>query len=534
MKLSHVLISPFARFLFCLPILLTAVLGAPLSADNSSQEISDDCTTPLCIYRSQRPLDLELSFSEILSLRTEITGMGNELSLAQEALLNDKPHRLLSTPTITEIENRLQTLYNKHAELAARFSRDYPPLAKLRKEIVRTRPGLIKLKQERLELLRNQLRSEDDTLEQYLLKAARVKESAEITPRTSTTTKLSTSAKTATSGITTKQTAIKNPDSKNRDRHQHLLRPGQSSPNQTPAQESLAEPYVVALACLVIPLGLLIAWWLWSKARVVISSGSATGGTRKGLTLTDPSLHPVIGIIPRIESHPKGSYPAEFAGQLNRTWQGVEKLVNSLKPKTEGNGIILAITGCIGDQGSSTVAANLATKLSTSSKKVLLVDLDLLEPSLWRYFGLDAKAPGLSEVLAGDVAVSKATITIKGSGLHILPAGNLMTTDLGSITLLRLLRNLTQLYDAILLDCPPRLTASTLRPLAEVASSAIIVCDPYTVSAIEVRSLRLRLRSLGIMVLGTIVNKAAQEDSDRFPNLAGHENGVAGSQSKAV
>lgn len=502
-----------SRFLLCSQLLLTLVLGAPSGFDSSLVEQNSECATPLCLWRSQRSSDLgssdlDLSTTEILSLQTKLAQMDLELNLAQEFLEKDKPHPLLSTPVISEIEGRLQTLYNRHAQLAARFSREYPPLAKLRREIVHTRPNLIRLKQERLDQLRTTLRSEAQSLKEHLAKATQLEKQQEQSSEISSAQGPIGSALRSTTNAIPSTQATRLQRSENR-RQQITLDKGPSRPAQT--QRGIP---TAPLALLLVPLGVLSIWGLIKstkgKGRLPTSIAQAQKGLRRGLTLSDPSLQPIIGIIPLIDSELDQPHSPQGAAQLNQTWQEVEKLIGSLKPRTRGPGIIVAITGCVRNQGSSTVASNLGAKLAQNSKKVLLLDLDLMQPCLGRLFNLDSKIPGISEVLAGEIDLVQAIRPTNCAGLHILPAGSRITSDLGSITLLRLLEDLTKQYDTIILDCPPRLTPSTLRPLAEVTSSAILVVDANTVSSVEIRSLRLRLRSLGIRVLGTLLNKANQ------------------------
>lgn len=83
----------------------------------------------------------------------------------------------------------------------------------------------------------------------------------------------------------------------------------------------------------------------------------------------------------------------------------------------------LGITGAGPGHGSSTTAANLGLIMGEVRSRVVLVDCDLLKPSLHRLFEMP-NTVGLSSVLKGEAKLEDALRPVDGFPLlRVLPAG---------------------------------------------------------------------------------------------------------------
>jgi polysaccharide biosynthesis transport protein len=70
----------------------------------------------------------------------------------------------------------------------------------------------------------------------------------------------------------------------------------------------------------------------------------------------------------------------------------------------------IMITSALEQEGKSTTVANLAVAFARAGKRVVLVDLDLRQPVLARFFGLEG--PGLTQVALGQVPLEEALTRI--------------------------------------------------------------------------------------------------------------------------
>jgi capsular exopolysaccharide synthesis family protein len=126
-------------------------------------------------------------------------------------------------------------------------------------------------------------------------------------------------------------------------------------------------------------------------------------------------------------------------------------------------GIVSASAG----EGKSTMVLGLGTTLAQEpDRKVLVIDCDLRKPTLEKYLGLSHVA-GLSEWLEGRVSAVPVR-RVEPQGFFLLAPGhssNQRPELLGSERMARLLEAAREVFDFVILDCPP---------LVPVADSVIL------------------------------------------------------------
>jgi chromosome partitioning protein len=143
-------------------------------------------------------------------------------------------------------------------------------------------------------------------------------------------------------------------------------------------------------------------------------------------------------------------------------------------------GRVVALLNQKGGVGKTTVTMGLASAAMAAGHRVLVVDLDPQASSTW-ILGHDPQSIEVS--VAEVMARAKASEALHGSAwgdeVDLLPASHrLQARDTGSPGRLRAaLAELSNQYDAVLIDCPPSLGNLTTSGLT-AADHALIVVEP--------------------------------------------------------
>ncbi|CAN5591370.1 ParA family protein [soil metagenome] len=148
-------------------------------------------------------------------------------------------------------------------------------------------------------------------------------------------------------------------------------------------------------------------------------------------------------------------------------------------------GNIVTVLNQKGGVGKTTVTLGLASAAGTAGHGVLVVDLDPQASSTW-VLGLDPKEVEVStaEVMTRTSAAKAIVESAWGEAVSVLPASaRLMTKDHGSNPerLGEALAEVSELFDVVLIDCPPSLGTLTTAGLT-AADHALIVVEPSALS----------------------------------------------------
>lgn len=165
---------------------------------------------------------------------------------------------------------------------------------------------------------------------------------------------------------------------------------------------------------------------------------------------------------------------------------------------------VIAVANEKGGTGKTTTAVNLAAYLALSGKRVLLVDADP-QANATSALGFRPEQLPLSlyHVLIGQNDASAAVVRTTIEALDLLPAApelagatvELFELPERELRLRQALEALQNIYDIILIDCPPSLGVLTINALA--AADRVLV--PVDVSMFAVEGLKQLQQTLALM-----------------------------------
>jgi len=165
-------------------------------------------------------------------------------------------------------------------------------------------------------------------------------------------------------------------------------------------------------------------------------------------------------------------------------------------------GEVVAVASQKGGVGKTTTSINLGTSLAILDYKTLLVDMDP-QGSIAASFQLnEAKVKkGMFQVFSENIPLSEALIDIGFEDLHIVPSNVYSEEEeieffryaMNFQLLKKVLSPFKNIYDYILIDCPPSLGSLTINAITAADSVLIPVqCEYYSVRALGkfMRSIR--------------------------------------------
>jgi len=196
------------------------------------------------------------------------------------------------------------------------------------------------------------------------------------------------------------------------------------------------------------------------------------------------------------------------------------------------------VTSFVEQEGKSFTTANLALALYRAGRRVVVVDLDARRPSLDRLFGVTGSR-GIVDVSAGDTDLSQALVAISttpatssdamhppisspdratvvplttatvGGSLHLLPLGRTRPPSpgefVGSDAVARVLEELKQRADIVLVDSPPLVPVSDALTLSGIVDALLLVSRNGIARRPMVNAVRRALDTSGVPVLGIVV-----------------------------
>ncbi len=172
---------------------------------------------------------------------------------------------------------------------------------------------------------------------------------------------------------------------------------------------------------------------------------------------------------------------------------------------------IVMLAGPTRKLGKSFVAANFAAVMAASGKRVLLIDADLRNGHLHRYFGV-GRDQGLSKAISGAMPVEHVIHHGVMENLDFIPTGALppnRSEFLLHLNFGELLETVSAHYDIVLLDPPPILAVADALIIGAHAGAVFILTRAGISTESEINESIKRLNHAGISPRGVLFNDMA-------------------------
>ncbi len=162
-------------------------------------------------------------------------------------------------------------------------------------------------------------------------------------------------------------------------------------------------------------------------------------------------------------------------------------------------------------EGKSTMCTNLAISLAIDGRKVLLIDADMRQPSIHKFFNMPPM-PGLSDAITGAASLSDVIRPTEIPNLSIITAGTTPPNPaslLGSRVFKDTLGGLREEFQHIVIDTPPTLGMPDSRILSPIIDAAIMVIKHHSTARESARAARLMLSQVHTKLIGLVLNQVS-------------------------
>jgi capsular exopolysaccharide synthesis family protein len=179
---------------------------------------------------------------------------------------------------------------------------------------------------------------------------------------------------------------------------------------------------------------------------------------------------------------------------------------------------VVLVTSALPQEGKTTFAISLARIAARSGLKVVLVDADMRRPKIAKLMGLESDA-GLRELLAGDALIPGVLHKDEQTGLHIIPSRPDTPGPqdlLGSRRMRDLVRQMSTLYDMVVVDSPPIMAVSDPIVLSGLVDATLVLVRWETTPREVAISAIRQLRQSGGRIAGAVLTRVNMRKHARF------------------
>lgn len=189
---------------------------------------------------------------------------------------------------------------------------------------------------------------------------------------------------------------------------------------------------------------------------------------------------PIVGDIPQVKGNKERSIVVRenHNGLMEETFRNLRTNLQYMLKEEEK---VILFTSTTAREGKTFNAANLATSFAYMGKKVVIVGLDIRNPSLTKVFGIDKKEHGITEYLAAPTATDLMSncYTTNIPNLYVLPCGTVPpnpTELVARPSLDKAIETLKEQFDYVILDTAPIGMVTDTRLITRVADLCVYVC----------------------------------------------------------
>ncbi|HEY4232869.1 MAG TPA: CpsD/CapB family tyrosine-protein kinase, partial [Lacipirellulaceae bacterium] len=227
----------------------------------------------------------------------------------------------------------------------------------------------------------------------------------------------------------------------------------------------------------------------------------------------------VVGTLPALSSRTMLDPNHPVIAQLTESIDSVRTQL--MHDSTSRRRQVVLVTSASTMEGRTTVSSQLAASLARAGRRTLLVDGDVRRPALNSLFDVPLE-DGLCEVLRAEVDVADVIRPTHAEGLWLLTAGYCDVDAIHALATEQMqpvFEKLRAEYDFIIIDGAPVIGMSDALIFGQYCDGAILSVRRDFSQMHKINEAAALLRSVGIRLIGSVVNGVRTKSDDRVTQL---------------
>jgi capsular exopolysaccharide synthesis family protein len=205
--------------------------------------------------------------------------------------------------------------------------------------------------------------------------------------------------------------------------------------------------------------------------------------------------------------------PKEIAFFASEAYKTIR--TNLLFSFSKSSDRVVLVTSSEPGAGKSVTTANLAITMAQTNARVLIIDADMRKPRQHKVFGV-SNANGLSKLLSGLSGLDNTSLFCNvAENVDLIPAGPTPPNPaelLVSPTMGQLIKELSSVYDYILIDTAPVGAVSDALSLLSFVQNTVIVARHAQTPYPDIKKSISSITSLGGSVLGVVLTDTTRRN----------------------
>ena len=235
---------------------------------------------------------------------------------------------------------------------------------------------------------------------------------------------------------------------------------------------------------------------------------------------------PVLGIVPNAKGsrgqHVSASILRDPKGHFAESFDAVRMSLKMLH--RHRNPKVIMVTSTLPNEGKTTTVISLGRQAASAGKHVLLIECDLRRPKLWKFLKSgkssgDGRLPGFADVIRGELGSDEVIHVDAMSNMHFMMAGtrpDYTQELLGSTRTELLFREMSRIYDIVIIDTPPVGVVLDALALSGVVDATIMIVRWGSTPRHLVQAAVTKLQNTGNRCSGAILSRVDLYKLNRY------------------